>query len=105
MAGSRRAGTSRRQKHGAASCRREISRRGTSSARGERMKKIAILLLSLVLFSACAMSGAQSNDVTLNAARTGQQVMLTLRNGSTLPIGYNLCSSGLQRRAGAAWEP
>lgn len=29
--------------------------------------------------------------------------MLTLRNGSTTPVLYNLCSSALQR--GPSWEP
>jgi hypothetical protein len=69
------------------------------------MKKVAILLLSLVIVGGCAVSGAESNDVTLNAVRTGQRVMLTLRNGSAVPVLYNLCSSGLQRQAGGAWEP
>ena len=30
---------------------------------------------------------------------------LTLDNGTTRPIGYNLCSSVLERRDGASWTP
>jgi hypothetical protein len=68
------------------------------------MKKMAMLLLSLAVLGGCAMAGAESEDgVTLTAARTGSKVLLTLRNNSAAPVGYNLCSSELQR--GAAWEP
>lgn len=66
------------------------------------MKKLTMLLLALLTIAGCAMSATES-DVTLSAVRTGERVMLTLRNGSAAPIGYNLCSSGLQR--GPAWEP
>jgi hypothetical protein len=64
------------------------------------MKKLTILL-ALVMIAGCAMSATES--VTLSASRTGERVMLTLRNGSAVTVGYNLCSSGLQR--GPAWEP
>ena len=50
------------------------------------------------------MSATGSADVTLSAAHSGQRVLLTLRNGSATPIGYNLCSSALQRASGAAWQ-
>jgi predicted carbohydrate-binding protein with CBM5 and CBM33 domain len=78
-----------------------------SSARDRLMKKMAMLLLSLALVltgvAGCAASSAESNDqVTLTAARTGQRVLLTLRNGSATPVSYNLCSSTLQR--GLSWE-
>lgn len=73
-----------------------------SSARNQRMKKMAMLVLSLALvLTGCAAASAESGDqVTLTAARAGQKVMLTLRNGTAAPVGYNLCSSTLQRR----WE-
>jgi hypothetical protein len=32
-------------------------------------------------------------------------VRLALDNGAPDPIGYNLCSSALQRRDGTAWTP
>ena len=65
---------------------------------------MAMLLLSLAVLGGCAAASAESQDgVTLTAARTGSKVMLTLRNESATSIGYNLCSSALQR--GSAWEP
>jgi hypothetical protein len=67
------------------------------------MKKLIVLLLSLAMLAGCATSGAEINGVTLTAARTGSKVLLTLRNDSASPVGYNLCSSALQR--GPAWEP
>jgi hypothetical protein len=73
------------------------------------MKNVATLLLVLLMMAACAMNGAatdgSSNGITLMAARSGQSgVTLTLQNDSPGPIGYNLCSSSLQRRAGGTWE-
>ena len=35
----------------------------------------------------------------------GDEVLLTLRNVYGQPIGYNLCSSQLQRSVNDAWEP
>lgn len=32
-------------------------------------------------------------------------IRLSLDNGETHPIGYNLCSSTLHRRSGSAWNP
>lgn len=69
------------------------------------MKKLALLLSSLAFLGACATTGATSDAVTLTASRSGQRVMLTLRNGSAAPVSYNLCSSVLQRQSGTAWEP
>ena len=77
--------------------------RGMSSARCPCMKKPTMLLLALMTVAGCAMAAAESADVTLSAARSGQQVLLTLRNGSATPVSYNLCSSRLQRAPG--WEP
>ena len=67
------------------------------------MKNLTMLLLVVAAIAGCAMSSVDAG-VTLTAARTGNNVMLTLRNGSTTPVLYNLCSSGLQRMNGAAWE-
>jgi hypothetical protein len=74
-----------------------------SPARRKRMKNL-VMVFTLALFAGCAMSGTESTDVTLSAVRTGNRVTLMLRNGSATPVGYNLCSSGLQRSSGAAWE-
>lgn len=67
------------------------------------MKNLSIALMVLAILAGCAMSGMESG-VTLAAARTGDRVMLTLHNGSAAPVGYNLCSSGLQRATGGSWE-
>jgi hypothetical protein len=42
--------------------------------------------------------------VELSAERDGTRVVLTLRNRSDSPVGYNLCSSSLQRRTGTTWR-
>ncbi|HEV7767203.1 MAG TPA: hypothetical protein VGQ76_19535 [Thermoanaerobaculia bacterium] len=71
------------------------------------MKNTATLLLSVMVVAACAMTSAPDGSprgVTLTAAHTGPTVMLTLRNDSGAAVGYNLCSSTLQRRAGGTWE-
>lgn len=68
------------------------------------MKKLVVLLLLLPMLAGCVTSsGEEINGVRLSAARTGEKVLLTLRNNSDEPMGYNLCSSALQR--GPAWEP
>jgi hypothetical protein len=65
----------------------------------------------IALLAACGP--ALQNDfpvpgVMLSAAPVpaapGDSVMLTLENGSGEQIGYNLCTSGLERRVGEAWE-
>ena len=49
------------------------------------------------------MSAVAPDDITLMAARTEQTVKLTLSNESGGPIGYNLCTSALQRRTADRW--
>lgn len=45
------------------------------------------------------------NGVSFTAHDTGPNVvMLTLTNGSEQRVGYNLCSSQLDRKSGAGWE-
>lgn len=61
-------------------------------------------LLLLLMLVGCSMSSASTDVVTLTAAQTGDRVLLTLRNGSAAPVGYNLCSSELQRRTGSGWD-
>jgi hypothetical protein len=67
------------------------------------MKKFC-LLLTLAALAGCAMAPVGNDGTTLTAARNGEQVTLTLRNESGAPVGYNLCSSTLERRSGATWE-
>ena len=50
-----------------------------------------------------------SSDVRLRieptAAAPGDSVALVLDNGSAEIVGYNLCTTTLDRRSGEAWEP
>jgi hypothetical protein len=44
--------------------------------------------------------------VRLSAERISSSIIrLALDNGAPHQIGYNLCSSALQRRSGSTWEP
>jgi len=62
--------------------------------------KLRLLLLALG-GAACASQG-----VTLSATVSQERSLeLRLRNGSPQAIGYNLCTSNLERRSGAAWQP
>lgn len=71
-------------------------------------------LLSCVLLVAigCGTSptpGASPDDVRLTvepeAVAAGDSVTLVLTNGSSGEIGYNLCTSDLERRRDGGWEP
>lgn len=66
----------------------------------------------LVFLAACGTSlelGGDASPITLgvdpDVASPGATVELTLTNSSADPIGYNLCTSGLERRDGGDWEP
>jgi hypothetical protein len=71
------------------------------------------LIVSLALsLAACAPVTApetttnhnqSASGIRLTAVRLGDTTELTLTNNSTNPIGYNLCSSVLERRDGAQW--
>lgn len=66
------------------------------------MSRKIILFAVCAFFIACAPMAQQS--VRLNASPTANRtVVLTLTNDSTSAVGYNLCSSGLQRRDGSQW--
>lgn len=69
-------------------------------------------LFGLLLLCACGprvQADAAGDAVTLRVepttARSGGTVQLVLSNGSAGPVGYNLCSSGLERRAADLWQP
>lgn len=67
--------------------------------------KIAALLITLVV-TACATHpvAETSPDVRFGFEPVSPAVLrLTLDNGSTNQIGYNLCASTLQRREGSGW--
>ena len=61
------------------------------------------LILSILLIAGCAMSTAATYNITLMAAKTDQAVKLTLSNESGESVGYNLCTSALQRRTAGKW--
>jgi hypothetical protein len=69
-----------------------------------------LLPLAIALFCACspARSGGGGSGVVLgvspDAVAPGDTVVLTVRNDSPAAVGYNLCTSGLERQAGGAWE-
>lgn len=75
--------------------------------------RLAVACLTSLLLFACAPvhttppadeAGNPASRVRLSAERLSPQaVRLTLDNGERHPIGYNLCTSGLQRRSGTTW--
>ena len=47
----------------------------------------------------------EESPLQLHAQRTSESaIVLTLRNESPATVGYNLCSSTLERRAGGSWQ-
>ena len=74
------------------------------------MRKLAFL--GILLVTACtatppaptSQTSSGSVEVRLHAERVSPgTVRLTLDNGASQPIGYNLCSSELQRPSGTSW--
>lgn len=71
--------------------------------------RTAIVLIT-VLFAACAPSvqnGGAGSDISLDVvpeeARAGATVELVLANETSGSIGYNLCTSSLERRTSGGW--
>jgi hypothetical protein len=68
-------------------------------------------VLPIILLAACATSGEPDLDPGLSltiepaVAAAGQSVTLTLNNQTAWPVGYNLCTSLLERESGGSWEP
>ena len=47
----------------------------------------------------------EESPLQLHAQRTAEStIVLTLRNESPATVGYNLCSSTLERRTGGSWK-
>ena len=70
-----------------------------------------LLSSTIVLLFACSssmQSGEDVADIRLTVAPTpataGDSVTLTLDNGTTGQIGYNLCASSLELQTAAGWE-
>jgi hypothetical protein len=74
------------------------------------LMRILLLLGCVLLLAACGPSirgEGEGDAVTLRAepstAAPGDTVELILTNQSGGTLGYNLCSSGMEQRAGASW--
>jgi hypothetical protein len=72
--------------------------------------RTAILLATAVL-AACGPSLPSGDaapgmrlDVAPDTVAAGDSVVLTLHNDSAGAIGYNLCTSGLERQSGNDWQ-
>ncbi len=64
---------------------------------------IVRFLPAILVLSGWTMSAVAPEDITLMAVRTDRTVKLALSNESGSPIGYNLCTSALQRRTAEKW--
>lgn len=70
------------------------------------MKTLAVALILCLAACVPLQSAGPAPGVRLTAARVSPGVVgLTLENGSTGAVGYNLCTSALQRRSGTTWTP
>lgn len=74
------------------------------------MKSLTLTLV--LLFAACApLSTVPPADSSTGTVHFGTDrisagvVRLTLDNGASQPIGYNLCTSSLERKEGSSWTP
>lgn len=72
------------------------------------MRMMAVMLTIMLASCSGAPAANQSapatlGGVTLTAEKSGDDVRLTLANGSADPVGYNLCSSRLLQRTGDGW--
>jgi hypothetical protein len=69
------------------------------------------MIVPVLFLAACATAGNDATETGLAlsaspaAAAAGETITLTLSNGSAWPVGYNLCTSALERRVGDAWQP
>jgi hypothetical protein len=70
-----------------------------------------LLLLALAVLVACGRSFRSSDEARAvhlaaepSTLAPGDSLTLLLRNDSTAPVGYNLCTSALERRDGNAWR-
>lgn len=68
----------------------------------------AVAFASVVLLLACAPTPDGAGDVRLNvepeSLSAGDSITLELSNGSAEAVGYNLCTSGLERLSGGEWQ-
>lgn len=73
-----------------------------------------MLMMSVVALGLCACSRAAQVEsapagvvlrVEPESPDAGERVSLVLENGSGGTVGYNLCTSALERERGGAWTP
>lgn len=80
---------------------------GIADASAPGMKRLFVLLSLFALVLACAPA-LDTGGLVLRTDRdryaAGSAVVLTLSNGGATEVGYNLCSSTLERRTGSGWE-
>lgn len=76
--------------------------------------KLRLAMASVVLLAGCTLApptngaGGSASAVVLSVDRTqyrsGDTMVLTLRNGQAHAVGYNLCGAGVERRVGGEWR-
>lgn len=66
------------------------------------------IVVAALLLCACStlQSGADNVSLAVDpaSAAPGDSITLTLTNGTSTQIGYNLCTTGLERQQGSGWE-
>jgi hypothetical protein len=74
------------------------------------MSRFQLLLLALLVTGGCTGFRSEIDPgiqllVEPTPAAPGDSVVLVMDNASGEPIGYNLCTSTLERRVGESWQP
>lgn len=76
-----------------------------------RLLPLAAAAATLLLAAACASTSIATPVSSVRllvqpaSVSAGGTATLVLANGSSADVGYNLCTSGLERRQGDAWSP
>jgi hypothetical protein len=74
------------------------------------MSRFHLILLALLVTSGCTGLRSEADPgiqlrVEATPAAPGDSLVLLLDNASDEPIGYNLCTSNLERQVGVSWQP
>jgi hypothetical protein len=73
------------------------------------MRSIALLAMTLLCSCGPSIQSGAGEGVALRVepggVSTGDSVTLVLANGTTEAVGYNLCTSGLERQVDDVWQP
>jgi hypothetical protein len=67
---------------------------------------VSVLVLGLTACGTSLQSGGSVQGVRLAATPTAARdsIVLTLTNGSALDVGYNLCTTAIERLTGDTWQ-